>query len=174
MGCDYTIPDARFSRRKFQSTHPSGVRPDLPRRPSCRVISIHAPQWGATHAKTVEVTTDVISIHAPQWGATPSCNCSARYCYFNPRTPVGCDRHHKIKQTHTINFNPRTPVGCDTFTSAKTASVVVFQSTHPSGVRRVANTIFNSIRTISIHAPQWGACVLASWRPLCERCFSAV
>ena len=32
-----------------------------------------------------------------------------------------------------------------------------FQSTHPSGVRRITNDVFDRVRTISIHAPQWGA-----------------
>ena len=96
VGCDYTIPDARFSRRKFQSTHPSGVRPPMRELPdmlhgifqsthpsgvrhrpclACgtrRIISIHAPQWGATAAGGSDEGQPVISIHAPQWGATNS------------------------------------------------------------------------------------------------------
>ena len=64
-------PSQILPSKPFQSTHPSGVR--LP---------------GAAHV----VIDGTISIHAPQWGATgpakPSrCPC----CYFNPRTPVGCD-----------------------------------------------------------------------------------
>ena len=70
-GATYTIPDARFSRRKFQSTHPSGVRPAACEFLEVAIgISIHAPQWGATRKK-------VRSIYANS--------------YFNPRTPVGCD-----------------------------------------------------------------------------------
>ena len=80
--------------RKFQSTHPSGVRLDIVHIGSLTDdISIHAPQWGATlypssilrmaasfqsthpsgvrHAEVVEALFGVvISIHAPQWGAT--------------------------------------------------------------------------------------------------------
>ena len=35
-----------------------------------RVISIHAPQWGATRSHKRVGTDFIISIHAPQWGAT--------------------------------------------------------------------------------------------------------
>ena len=101
--------------KPFQSTHPSGVRPDTrpPKSRDC-AISIHAPQWGATkHRVTAIITTK----------------------YFNPRTPVGCDRRfgatnqpRKIsihapqwgatrltdaRRLGRRDFNPRTPVGCD-------------------------------------------------------------
>ena len=56
---------------KFQSTHPSGVRPALPRQSLGHlVISIHAPQWGATTPGGSRRHQPIISIHAPQWGAT--------------------------------------------------------------------------------------------------------
>ena len=32
-----------------------------------------------------------ISIHAPQWGATHTQNTTPTQLHFNPRTPVGCD-----------------------------------------------------------------------------------
>ena len=39
-----------YTPAKFQSTHPSGVRrADKPRLKRMTVISIHAPQWGATY-----------------------------------------------------------------------------------------------------------------------------
>ena len=98
-------------------------------------ISIHAPQWGATHARGRAHDHHGISIHAPQWGATwpqpPVCGFAL---HFNPRTPVGCDD----KPRHTATRDNR------------------FQSTHPSGVRRVA-AHRNPVAGISIHAPQWGA-----------------
>ena len=78
---------------RFQSTHPSGVRPSLttagpattyfnPRTPvgcdlleisirgNLDVISIPAPQWGATTCIFMLRHIFYISIHAPQWGAT--------------------------------------------------------------------------------------------------------
>ncbi len=78
-------------------------------------------------------------------------------CYFNPRTPVGCDTPGQTPQQQANNFNPRTPVGCDqrsrigpsrpqlisihapqwgaTSRLCETRNASGFQSTHPSGVR---------------------------------------
>ena len=121
----------------FQSTHPSGVRPQRlweraliayfnPRTPvGCDVvgchlavvhgdISIHAPQWGATQHHHHLGAGDQISIHAPQWGATQKSHSIRR------------NRHH---------FNPRTPVGCDKPMVDQITEMYEFQSTHPSGVR---------------------------------------
>ena len=77
-------------------------------------ISIHAPQWGATERDLVVLPDRVISIHAPQWGATAADLCyGAAPLHFNPRTPVGCDQCHPCRS--------------------------------------------KAARLISIHAPQWGA-----------------
>ena len=165
----------------FQSTHPSGVRHLIERLSSVRrLISIHAPQWGATRDAN-------------------SCWCCGRN--FNPRTPVGCDpcgRHaggacqqisiHAPQWGATIprcgnsllpvDFNPRTPVGCDPSSPPVRGWTDGFQSTHPSGVRQPdrrvryhrrnfnprtpvgcdsASHISSIDIVISIHAPQWGA-----------------
>ena len=125
----------RCSLHQFQSTHPSGVRHVGKHVVVGVVISIHAPQWGATtqgllmaspalfqstHPSGVRQTVLVqfydllvISIHAPQWGAT-----------IRPKT---------------VATPPQ-----------------IFQSTHPSGVRpQCHGTMYRA--GISIHAPQWGA-----------------
>ena len=94
VGCDVRAFQDRCGFHQFQSTHPSGVRPPSytaasaysryfnPRTPvGCDLhipghgtfsypISIHAPQWGATHALQSGRRLAAISIHAPQWGAT--------------------------------------------------------------------------------------------------------
>ena len=36
----------------------------------CRVVSIHAPAWGATGEIEVKDKAEAVSIHAPAWGAT--------------------------------------------------------------------------------------------------------
>ena len=100
------------------------------------VISIHAPQWGATHTAAQPFALRHISIHAPQWGATI----------------LG-----GLLQQSGINFNPRTPVGCDPLTYASCICQNVFQSTHPSGVRQHLISHLRFLLDISIHAPQWGA-----------------
>ena len=56
--------------------------------------------------------------------------------YFNPRTHVGCDRDGRARANVSLYFNPRTHVGCD-----------------------VSLLLIFSQRSISIHAPTWGATV---------------
>ena len=159
VGCDAT-PTPVAGMSTFQSTHPSGVRPPLRGSGLAeRVISIHAPQWGATTQKEATVTKLSISIHTPQWGATTTNSQSEwRSTHFNPRTPVGCDggrRHVRTEGHISIHapqwgatsglsrptrgrqyFNPRTPVGCDATCGSRRNRSNRFQSTHPSGVRR--------------------------------------
>ena len=113
MGCDVC---GRFSTRftvVFQSTHPSGVR-------------LAAPSGG--------IQPSVISIHASQWGATTITRCSnTRREYFNPRTPVGCDKIEPAKPSATTHFNPRTPVGCDCTTRPPTKRRPDFNPRTPVG-----------------------------------------
>ena len=137
VGCD---------RHDFRHSHP-------------QIISIHAPQWGATF------------VSMPQYLRLPN---------FNPRTPVGCDSRKEtdfnmptqFQSTHPSgvrriwqlglgtpihisihapqwgatrsvagivgairDFNPRTPVGCDATPTVYSSLSGEFQSTHPSGVR---------------------------------------
>ena len=144
---------------RFQSTHPSGVRPCpyTPRTPA-RHISIHAPQWGATSCdasvgrmRTLFQSThpsgvrraglkfarrlDVISIHAPQWGATTRIRSpSSQRTDFNPRTPVGCDvRRAPFPPAHEISIHAPQWGATDAFWA------------------------WWAYVQISIHAPQWGA-----------------
>ena len=146
------------------------------------LISIHAPQWGATrkwattytpyhpfqstHPSGVRLTVApfsticaTISIHAPQWGATLKYRQNhTPKSYFNPRTPVGCDlRRQRSRLPHPWYVNPRTPVGCDRRWCSRWCVSRIFQSTHPSGVRPGVERPFGQVGEISIHAPQWGA-----------------
>ena len=60
------------ARRRFQSTHPRGVRHGRSREATARMmVSIHAPAWGATRSSSGCIRSD---------------------CCFNPRTRVGCDQ----------------------------------------------------------------------------------
>ena len=109
------------------------------------------------------------------WTASPTSSAD----YFNPRTPVGCDRPALAIDGRPTDFNPRTPVGCDVVRSPLAALIDGFQSTHPSGVRPASRGADDGRRGdfnprtpvgcdlilrgdgvevgISIHAPQWGA-----------------
>ena len=48
MGCDSDAELIKTLQTKFQSTHPHGVRHNVPSRFLNRTVSIHAPAWGAT------------------------------------------------------------------------------------------------------------------------------
>ena len=115
VGCDSAGLERTTRPPEFQSTHPSGVRPNTMAQKMRRLIfqSTH-PSGVRLHASGRPHRRELISIHAPQWGATfdvhrfrqhtkfqsthpsgvrpPACSCSRRSGYFNPRTPVGCDR----------------------------------------------------------------------------------
>ena len=108
-----------LSRRRiseqFQSTHPSGVRlaPALGTRAN-PVISIHAPQWGATGLLFVGHAQPLISIHAPQWGATGiELPRKPQRKQFQSTHPSGVRRWVGLRLRCALYFNPRTPVGCD-------------------------------------------------------------
>ena len=121
-------------------------------------ISIHAPQWGATARITSIRLFHMISIHAPQWGATRSSTITPpRSAYFNPRTPVGCDRRTRCTSVLVRIFQSTHPSGVRQSRGGVRDSWDRFQSTHPSGVRPCRGHRGELRRFISIHAPQWGA-----------------
>ena len=122
----------------------------------------------------------MISIHAPQWGATlAEFGDAGRGLDFNPRTPVGCDRTTRDTQAGyplisihapqwgatdstfqcsglTGDFNPRTPVGCDDERCQRLEYVAI--SIHaPQWGATVGADVRVGAGAISIHAPQWGA-----------------
>ena len=114
VGCDPRYQLTVVPIIDFNPRTPVGCDQGLNNGFDNRVISIHAPQWGATHDGHSTVGGSIfqsthpsgvrhdallglsrslgISIHAPQWGATSSPPRSTRSPIdFNPRTPVGCD-----------------------------------------------------------------------------------
>ena len=93
VGCDFSSPPRLTPFMIFQSTHPSGVRHHQQRdyRDNRQFQSTH-PSGVRLETGDSRIQTHLISIHAPQWGATKA---STRPHWptsnFNPRTPVGCD-----------------------------------------------------------------------------------
>ena len=116
VGCDTPFVGNVRPSIGFQSTHPRGVRRGHADAALLdgRVVSIHAPAWGATYGGTsgrswtrcfnprtrVGCDLRVAKRNAPLWG-------------FNPRTRVGCDIFLIRRPAIIISFNPRTRVGCD-------------------------------------------------------------
>ena len=136
VGCDSSRRSCMSSSRQFQSTHPSGVRPDV-RAAWARAarISIHAPQWGATVANHVENLCVIISIHAPQWGATS---------YRDVVRFVSRISIHAPQWGATNHCHPTGPF--------RYISIHAPQWGATGDFARYA-----SHANISIHAPQWGA-----------------
>ena len=137
VGCDR--PERASLRRRTDFNPRTPVGCDPPKwgqgRATCR-ISIHAPQWGATVPARRGPRPRTISIHAPQWGATRVSGRVRRTAYFNPRTPVGCDRAtHGSKTSDKISIHA--PQWGATLILSPVGHARTFQSTHPSGVRLV-------------------------------------
>ena len=101
---------------RFQSTHPRGVRRDLPDVPG------RYDRFQSTHPRGVRRRI-LFALQAAGRG-------------FNPRTRVGCDHKTASDGALRMRFNPRTRVGCDTRQlSIRQIMSIKFQSTHPRGVR---------------------------------------
>ena len=150
--------------RQFQSTHPRGVRPLLSSY-LCRLvlISIHAPTWGATSAFALKRSFIKISIHAPTWGATTYSWRPTQYPYhFNPRTHVGCDIGSQRTFTRKLYFNPRTHVGCDRINVSTLSLGTYFNPRTHVGCDHNLYWWCKGVLVISIHAPTWGATVKPS------------
>ena len=165
----------------FQSTRPRGARPSGTKAPPTaafgfnprarvgrdamhldrrlrKVVSIHAPAWGATRGRAVDRQGLKVSIHAPAWGAT---------------------RIRRLRQHLRPRFNPRARVGRDLSRLLRRGCMLSFQSTRPRGARpplprapKGATQRFNPrarvgrdddqahgdrSQQVSIHAPAWGA-----------------
>ena len=136
VGCDACSLVNRLIKR-FQSTHPCGVRP-------LTKLYFSTLLWfQSTHPCGVRLQTGLKIL---------------LLIGFNPRTRVGCDSNSNSTNPKRRSFNPRTRVGCDSASSAIIGATVVsihapvwgatryfvmlsitimFQSTHPCGVRLV-------------------------------------
>ena len=120
----------------FQSTHPSGVR----------------PQWhGRYHRR------QLISIHAPQWGATQALNASCLSTVnFNPRTPVGCDH---VERTLDLGraISIHAPQWGATIQRVHVNLPLAISIHAPQWGATAGPEVGSHAVGISIHAPQWGA-----------------
>ena len=120
---------------EFQSTHPRGVRPtDFYGRVRFKMISIHAPTWGATSRKQrIWYIIRFQSTH-PRGVRLLLTSLIVLLMVFQSTHPRGVRLGNLTTDSPVSNFNPRTHVGCD-------------QRDQQAG----------HYRTISIHAPTWGA-----------------
>ena len=144
-GATTTSSSATAAPRRFQSTHPSGVRLD----PACVAGSFH-----------------FISIHAPQWGATWSARPKRRVCEsFQSTHPSGVRRSGLRGRGGFVEISIHAPQWGATSWRGDFTDAMTFQSTHPSGVRPVGQHVADACGNISIHAPHWGATASRRCRP---------
>ena len=160
VGCDRLAVRPLIPWKLFQSTHPRGVRPALfAFSVSSEKVSIHAPAWGATHPARVIIAA-TISFNPRTRVGCDLCTAQKRMSWrcFNPRTRVGCDRTTKLTCQIASGFNPRTRVGCDQLD----VGAVFFRNIGFNPRTRVgcdACCVCTMVwyRSVSIHAPAWGA-----------------
>src|SRR5699024_2841997 len=115
-GCDIRVQTDLPSTENFNPrTHMGCDRTAMYGLDTLRMISIHAPTWGATANALLTKHGYVISIHAPTWGATVP---TAAYAFVRGQ----------FQSTHPHGVRP------PFFPESPSASE--FQSTHPHGVRR--------------------------------------
>ena len=80
----------------------------------------------------------------------------SRSSYFNPRTHVGCDLIREAIKIRSGDFNPRTHVGCDLSIFTTVPYISNFNPrTHVGCDNHCCRAL--AARSISIHAPTWGA-----------------
>ena len=137
MGCDLPDHSMETQASRFQSTHPSGVRPcdsacatcasrhfnprtpvgcdarGFERRGDGVLISIHAPQWGATCGRFSTRFTVVFQSTHPSGVRPVAANVTPANYTFQSTHPSGVRPSGSRRRVRQMNFNPRTPVGCD-------------------------------------------------------------
>ena len=121
----------------FQSTRPRGARPDKGENVnSVRLVSIHAPTWGATSATSTPYNVGLFQSTRPR-GARLSRSLSFASCSsFNPRAHVGRDDMPLLLMLIMLCFNPRAHVGRDIIYNKNIKRCLLFQSTRPRGARQ--------------------------------------
>ena len=160
VGCDVVALVIVSALTEFQSTHPCGVRRNLPLACHSLSVSIHAPVWGATTASMrLSVLAGFQSTHpcgVRQVRLLGHCD----HCEFQSTHPCGVRRMLLYTPDMVARFNPRTRVGCDCPILPRNCNRRVSIHAPVWGATFVATAI-DRYRVVSIHAPVWGATVLA-------------
>ena len=148
VGCDVQLMLLVKWATKFQSTHPSGVRPGGDREKTISALfqSTHPSGVRPVEYRIGDTVKPFQSTH-PSGVRLPSHPCRRTFHVFQSTHPSGVRRSARFPVTVCPEF----------------------QSTHPSGVRLHLIIDFRHCVGISIHAPQWGATFLsliAGMRPV--------
>ncbi len=104
-----------------------------------RIVSIHAPAWGATRHLCRRLPKLSVSIHAPAWGGdNERSDLRRRSGCFNPRPRVGGDPQNSSQAYMKAGVSIHAPAwGATTFARSTTPRKKLFQSTPPRGGRRL-------------------------------------
>ena len=136
MGCDKVVDKCVVLQKLFQSTHPHGVRLIVFKFFGViRVVSIHAPAWGAT--------SDTANSHIRR--------------LFQSTHPHGVRPDRKFWKRVNDWFQSTHPHGVRLYWDMQQLLIEWFQSTHPHGVRPNNRVQVYAQSSVSIHAPAWGA-----------------
>ena len=99
----------------------------------------------------------MVSIHAPTWGATYRPFKTQEECWFQSTLPHGERRGTTDTMGRGHQVSIHAPTWGATYCLRYTGLVSSFQSTLPHGERRVTCNQLENSSTVSIHAPTWGA-----------------
>ena len=181
-GSDNLKPPAPKTTSVFRSTLPSGERRGMPATSApAEIVSIHAPERGATGRQIKHGPPQVVSIHAPERGATMLREMYRIFAQFRSTLPSGERRSScSAEESLMVKFRSTLPSGerLDTPAAIRFASYVsihapergatifsvrlgssflMFRSTLPSGERRLRPCAQHPRGKVSIHAPERGA-----------------
>ena len=121
----------------FQSTRPYGARrPQQPSPPHQRLISIHAPVWGATYFSDLKADATII---------------------FQSTRPYGARLKVISKMKTSKDFNPRARMGRDLSECHLNPQAIRISIHAPVWGATVDFLVIYLAIFISIHAPVWGA-----------------
>ena len=126
-----------------------------------KLISIHAPAWGATHNLRQGRGSSEFQSTPPRGGRLKRLMRAIVRAYFNPRPRVGGDLL-ALKGADAVIISIHAPAWGATPASCAYGLNLQFQSTPPRGGRLECLKPFTLPILISIHAPAWGATHAAS------------
>jgi len=143
----------------FQSTRPRGARLKERQFPiTAKIVSIHAPAWGATGDVFEAIGGVVVSIHAPAWGATWPHFARVRvHIEFQSTRPRGA----RLRLLKLLRWSKDVSIHAPAWGATRVpvaSSLPLTVSIHAPAWGATAVMVMLDQQTyVSIHAPAWGA-----------------
>ena len=166
MGCDFVYLPAYFARR-FQSTHPHGVRPvkaliyhtssmfqsthphgvrhrSGSMNPDCKMFQSTHPHGVRLFLHNSFKMLPYVSIHAPAWGATVAATMLRTLAMFQSTHPHGVRQNRTLPIYVSQRFQSTHPHGVRLGNKTNRINLdFLFQSTHPHGVRLYEHSLLS-------------------------------